>query len=97
MKRRSLMSNIDKSAADSSGSAFEDHESLGADHEQALKTHAPPLNAGLSSAMPPCKRGVRSKQDVLGSTLLSGSATTTCKFVLLSCTNKKKQQWIILK
>jgi hypothetical protein len=64
------MSNIDKSAVDSSGSAFEDHESLGADHEQALKTHAPPLNAGLSSAMPPCKRGVRSKQDVLGSTFL---------------------------
>jgi hypothetical protein len=75
------MSNMDKSDIDSSGSAFEDYESLGVDHEHVLKAHAPPLNAGLSSAMPPRKKGVRSKQDVLGSTLLSGSATTTCKFV----------------
>jgi hypothetical protein len=84
------MSNMDKSVVDFSDSAFEDYESLGADHEQVLKAHAPPLNAGLSSVMPPRKRVVRSKQDVLGSTLLSGSATTTSKFVLLSCTNKKK-------
>ena len=45
---------MDMSAIGSSSNAFEDHELLGANYDQALKAHAPFLDICSSSAMSPC-------------------------------------------
>jgi hypothetical protein len=63
-KKRSLVSNIDRSVAGSFGSDFEDHQSLDANHKQAPEAHASSLDAGSSSAMLTCREGVRSEYDV---------------------------------
>ena len=55
---------MDMSAIGSSSNAFEDHELLGANYDQALKAHAPFLDICSSSAMPPCIKSVPYKQDV---------------------------------
>jgi len=60
-KRRSLESNTDKSATDSSSSISDDHEPLGANRDQTPQAQAPPLNASSLSARATQREGVPSK------------------------------------
>jgi hypothetical protein len=46
MKRRSLVSNTEKSTASYSINAFNNLKSLGVEHNQALEAQTPSLNAG---------------------------------------------------
>lgn len=93
MKRSSLLSNTDKSAANSSNNTFNDYESLGSDHDQAPEVQAPSLDAGLSSVRVTRRWGVPSKQMyTIESILLSGSSTISCEFVFLSYMIKNEQQ-----
>jgi hypothetical protein len=64
MKRRSLVSDMDRSVVGSSGNASKDNESLGVNHDQTLEAQTTSFNAGLSSVMSPHRRHVPSKLDV---------------------------------
>jgi len=64
MRRSSLVSNPDKSAANSSNNTSNDYKSLGSDHDQAPEVQVPSIDADSSSAMPLDRKGVRSERDV---------------------------------
>jgi hypothetical protein len=81
-RRKSIACRENKIAASSSSSDADDHESLGADQEQA---HAFTYDVGSSSAMPQRRGGsLHNRIHLLASTRPSGRTTFQCKFVLLS-------------
>jgi hypothetical protein len=90
LRRKSVVHRINKIVANSSSSTSDNHELLSANHEKAIGAHTASLDTGSSSVMTPHRRGiVQSRMYTLRSTLTSGSLTTQCKFVFLSCTIKK--------
>ena len=90
MKRSSLVSNTDKSVANSFNNTFNDYEPLGSDHDQAPEVQAPSLDAGSSSASHLTERvSVLSDMYVLGTKLINGSSTTICKFAFIACMIKE--------
>jgi hypothetical protein len=64
MKRRSLVSNMERSIIGSSNDAFDDHKLLGADHSQTLEAQTPSLDVDSSNEMPPNRKGVHFEQHV---------------------------------
>jgi hypothetical protein len=81
-REKSIARLTNRITTSSSSSASNDHESLGADQEQAPETHASTHNAGSSSAMPPHQGGsLHNKIHLPGSTRLSGRMTFKCNFV----------------
>ena len=64
MKGRSLISNTDMSIISSSGNAFDNYESLGANYDQAPNAYAPSFDVGSSSTRPPHRGDVPYKKDV---------------------------------
>jgi hypothetical protein len=81
-REKSIAHRIDRITTSSSSNAPDDHESLGADQEQAFETQVATLDAGSSSAMLPRReRSFHNKIHLPRSTRLSGRMTFQCKFV----------------
>jgi hypothetical protein len=81
-REKSIAHRIDRITTSSSSNAPNDHESLGADQEQAFETQVATLDAGSSSAMLPRReRSFHNKIHLPRSTRLSGRMTFQCKFV----------------
>jgi hypothetical protein len=81
-REKSIAHRIDRITTSSSSNAPNDHESLGADQEQAFETPVATLDAGSSSAMLPRReRSFHNKIYLPRSTRLSGRTTFQCKFV----------------
>jgi len=52
-KKKSVVHHLDMIVASSFNNTSDDHESLGANHNQTLEAHATSLDAGLSRVMSP--------------------------------------------
>jgi hypothetical protein len=52
-KKKSVVHHLDNIVASSFNNTSDDHESLGANYDQALEAHTTSLDAGLLRAMPP--------------------------------------------
>jgi hypothetical protein len=81
-REKSIAHRTDRITASFSSNASDDHESLGADQEQAPETQAATLDAGSSNAMLPRReRSFHNKIHLPISIRLSGRTTFQCKFV----------------
>ena len=60
-REKSLVRTMNRSTVSSCSNAFDDHDLLGVDHEQAPQAQAPSLDACLSSAMSPHGGGVTTR------------------------------------
>ena len=84
-REKSITRHTDRITTSFSSSASNDHESLGADQEQAPKTHASTHNVSSSSVMLPRQGGsLHNMTRLLESTRLSGRTIFQCNFVFPS-------------